>query len=103
MANGRTRGDIPAITLGSGAAFRLVDTIGVRRLFIWGVGVFSASSLLRAMASNIHWLVAGRALQAVGASLLGQDHAVRPVGNEHNRRDPYARGNPTGLEGAGGP
>lgn len=51
-------------------AGRLADTIGVRRLFIWGVGVFSAFSLLCALASNIYWLVAGRALQAVGAAAM---------------------------------
>lgn len=51
-------------------AGRLANTIGVRRLFIWGVGVFSAFSLLCAMASNIYWLVAGRALQAVGAAAM---------------------------------
>ncbi|GGM63651.1 hypothetical protein GCM10011608_56230 [Micromonospora sonchi] len=51
-------------------AGRLADTIGVRRLFVWGVGVFSAFSLLCTMAPDIYWLVAGRALQAVGAAAM---------------------------------
>ncbi|HEX5596283.1 MAG TPA: MFS transporter [Micromonosporaceae bacterium] len=70
-------------------AGRLADVIGVRRLFVWGVGVFSAFSLLCTLASDIYWLVAGRALQAVGAAamipaslailLLGVPPARRPA------------------------
>lgn len=52
------------------SAGRLADTIGVRRLFIGGVGLFTAFSLLCMAAPNLGWLVAGRAMQGAGAAAM---------------------------------
>ena len=52
------------------SAGRLADAVGVRRLFVWGVALFTAFSLLCTLAPNLAWLVAGRALQAVGAAAM---------------------------------
>jgi EmrB/QacA subfamily drug resistance transporter len=48
---------------------RLGDVLGRRRLFLLGVGVFTAASLLGGLAQTAEWLVASRALQGVGAAM----------------------------------
>jgi EmrB/QacA subfamily drug resistance transporter len=49
---------------------RLADRFGARRLTLTGLVVFTASSLLSGLASGPATLLAGRALQGVGAALL---------------------------------
>ncbi len=49
---------------------RLADLIGRRRMFLIGLAVFTAASGLCAIAPSVGVLVAMRALQAVGASML---------------------------------
>jgi MFS family permease len=49
---------------------RLGDLFGRRRLFIVGGLVFSAASLLGALAPSIGWLIAARALQGASAALF---------------------------------
>lgn len=49
---------------------RLGDHFGYRRLFIIGVTLFSASSLLCGAAQSVELLVAGRIMQGIGAALL---------------------------------
>jgi len=44
------------------------DLFGRRRLFLWGVAVFSFASLLNRLATSDTWLVAARALQGVGGA-----------------------------------
>lgn len=46
------------------------DRIGRRRVFRWGLGLFVLGSLLCSLAPGLGWLVAARALQAVGGSML---------------------------------
>ena len=46
------------------------DHYGRRRLFVLGIAVFLAASLLCAFAPSLPWLLAGRAVQGVGAALL---------------------------------
>src|SRR4051812_47752691 len=46
------------------------DRFGRKRVFIVGLSVFSAASLLCSLAPSVGWLVAFRALQAVGGSML---------------------------------
>jgi len=46
------------------------DRIGRRRVFQTGLAVFSAGSLLCSLAPSLGWLVAFRAMQAVGGSML---------------------------------
>lgn len=54
----------------------LGDRLGIKRLFMAGYGVFTLSSLLCALSPSLGWLVAGRVLQGVGASVL---YALTPA------------------------
>jgi len=56
-----------ALLLAAGAA---ADLAGRRRVFLTGLAVFAAASAACGLAPNLAVLVAGRALQAVGAALL---------------------------------
>src|SRR4051794_7225419 len=49
---------------------RLGDIFGRRRMFLFGVVVFAASSAAIGVAPTAGWLVAGRALQGVGAAFM---------------------------------
>ncbi len=57
-----------AVLLLTGAA--LGDRFGRRRMFVTGIALFVAASILCAVAGNAGWLIAGRALQGAGAALL---------------------------------
>ncbi|MDX3195543.1 MFS transporter [Streptomyces sp. MN03-5084-2B] len=46
------------------------DRFGRRRVFRWGLAVFGLGSLLCSLAPGIGWLIAARALQAVGGTML---------------------------------
>jgi MFS family permease len=48
----------------------LADTHGRKRVFMSGVALFIAASAMCGLASSVGWLIAARALQAVGAALL---------------------------------
>ena len=48
----------------------VADRIGRRRVFLTGLLVFTAGSLLCSLAPGLGWLVAFRAVQAVGGSML---------------------------------
>ncbi|MEU2655391.1 MFS transporter [Streptomyces sp. NPDC007325] len=58
---------LAALLISSGA---LADRFGRRRVFQWGLVVFGAASLLCAFAPSAGVLVAARALQGVGGSML---------------------------------
>ena len=49
---------------------RAADLYGRRRVFLVGLAVFTASSLLGGLAQNETWLVSARALQGLGAAIL---------------------------------
>ncbi len=49
---------------------RLGDIFGRRRVFLIGVVVFAASSLFIGFSQSSAWLIAGRAVQGVGAALM---------------------------------
>lgn len=49
---------------------RCGDLYGRRRLFYMGAAVFGLASILAGLAPNIHWLIAGRLLQGVGAAIV---------------------------------
>jgi EmrB/QacA subfamily drug resistance transporter len=51
-------------------AGRLADLIGRRRAFLGGMLLFTTASALCALAPSVGWLVAARALQALGAAAL---------------------------------
>ncbi|MGI5352813.1 MFS transporter [Streptomyces sp. CA-250714] len=46
------------------------DRLGRRRVFRWGLALFVVGSLLCSLAPGLGWLVAARAVQAVGGSML---------------------------------
>ena len=57
-----------AVLLMTGAA--LGDRLGRRRLFTAGMGLFTAGSAACALAQNIGWLIAARAVQGAGAAVM---------------------------------
>src|SRR5215510_6973235 len=57
-----------AVFLLTGAA--LGDRFGRRRLFLVGLGTFTAASAAAALAPSIEWLIAARALQGVGGAIV---------------------------------
>ncbi|MFU0851367.1 MFS transporter [Kluyvera cryocrescens] len=57
-----------AVCLAMGS--KLGDNYGRRRLFMWGVAVFSVASLLCGLANSISALLAARTLQGAGAALI---------------------------------
>jgi EmrB/QacA subfamily drug resistance transporter len=52
------------------AGGRLGDIFGRRRLFLIGLGIFTAASLVAGLAGNVDVLVASRAVQGLGAALV---------------------------------
>lgn len=57
-----------AMLLLSGGVF--ADRFGRKRVYLTGVVVFTAASLLCSLAPSLGWLVAGRVLQGIGAAAL---------------------------------
>ncbi|MEU9593808.1 MFS transporter [Streptomyces sp. NPDC048219] len=57
-----------AMLLLSGGVF--ADRFGRKRVYLTGVAVFTAASLLCALAPSVGWLLAGRVLQGIGAAAL---------------------------------
>src|SRR5215472_7059441 len=57
-----------AVLLLTGAA--LGDYLGRRRMFMVGVGLFTVASATCALAPNVNWLIAARALQGAGGALV---------------------------------
>ncbi len=49
---------------------RLADVLGRRRLLLFGIVAFAASSALCAFTADIGWLVAGRAVQGMSAAMI---------------------------------
>src|ERR671910_172777 len=57
-----------AVFLLTGAA--LGDRFGRKRMFMLGVGIFTAASALAALAPSTDWLIAARAFQGFGAAIV---------------------------------
>jgi EmrB/QacA subfamily drug resistance transporter len=57
-----------AVLLITGAA--LGDRLGRRRMFVVGLGVFTLASAACALAPNVGWLIAARAVQGAGSALV---------------------------------
>jgi EmrB/QacA subfamily drug resistance transporter len=51
-------------------AGKVSDELGRRRVFFWGVALFTASSLLCGLSTDIYLLIAFRAIQAIGGGAL---------------------------------
>jgi EmrB/QacA subfamily drug resistance transporter len=77
---------LSALLLLGGAAG---DLYGRRKLLIWGILIFTAASLLCALAPSLNLFLAGRALQGLGAAML-MPNSLAILGNsfsgEHRGR-----------------
>ncbi len=73
------------------------DRIGRRRVFVWGLSVFSLASVLCALAPSVEVLVGARVLQAVGGSMMNPV-AMSIVTNTFT--DPRERAQAVGVWGA---
>lgn len=70
------------------------DILGRRRMFILGVGIFTAASLAVGLAPSALWLIAARGLQGAGAAILAPSTlalltANFPEGKERTRAVAY--------------
>ncbi|MGH2831538.1 MAG: MFS transporter, partial [Solirubrobacteraceae bacterium] len=74
-------------------AGRLGDIFGRRRMFIFGVAVFGASSFMIGLAQSDTWLVAFRAVQGVGSGFM----MPATLSIITNTFDPHERGRAIGT------
>lgn len=58
---------VTALIVGVG---RFGDQLGKKRLFLWGLAIFMAASVLCALSSNLPLLIAGRAAQGLGGAII---------------------------------
>src|SRR5919199_1051714 len=72
---------------------RLGDIFGRRRMFLFGVVVFAASSAAIGLAPSQHWLVAGRAVQGIGGAFM----MPGTLSIISNRFPPHGRGRAIGT------
>ena len=75
----------------------MADRLGRKRIFVVGLSVFSAASLLCSLAASVEALVAFRVLQAVGASMMNPV-AMSIITNTFT--DPRERAQAVGVWGA---
>jgi EmrB/QacA subfamily drug resistance transporter len=78
-------------------AGRLADAFGRRRIFLFGVAVFTAASLAAGLAQTAAELIGARVIQGAGAALLTPPTLA--ILN-HSFREPKARGTAIGIWGA---
>jgi EmrB/QacA subfamily drug resistance transporter len=82
---------------------RAADLLGSRRVFVTGLALFGATSLLGGLAPSPGWLIAARAVQGLGGALLSPAAlSILTVTFEHGRRRNIAMGVWGGLAGLGG-
>jgi len=55
---------------------KLGDRVGLRKIFMAGLFIFTSSSLLCGLSPSLYWLIGGRLLQGLGASIL---YAMTPA------------------------
>lgn len=82
---------------------RAGDLLGRRRVFIAGIGLFTAASMLGGLAQSPTWLLGARALQGVGAAIAAPSTLALltvsfPEGRERTRAVAYY----SAVAGAGG-
>ncbi|MFD0477158.1 MFS transporter [Nonomuraea thailandensis] len=80
---------------------RLADVLGARRTLLAGLGLFTAASLVCGLAGSGAALVAGRALQGVGAALLSPAALAVIVSTFHGERRARALGVWAAIGGTG--
>jgi len=74
----------------------LADRIGRKLLYVYGFGLFTASSLACGLAPSLTWLILARAIQGLGAALL-QANSVALIAESLPRK---MLGRGIGLQGA---
>lgn len=80
---------------------RLADALGARRTLLAGLGLFTAASLMCGLAGSGGVLIAGRALQGVGAALLSPAALAVITGTFHGERRGRALGVWAAIGGTG--
>ncbi|MDP4502430.1 MFS transporter [Nonomuraea turcica] len=80
---------------------RLSDALGARRTLLAGLGLFTAASLMCGLAGSGTMLIAGRALQGVGAALLSPAALAVVTATFHGERRGRALGVWAAIGGTG--
>jgi EmrB/QacA subfamily drug resistance transporter len=80
---------------------RLADMYGRKKLYVAGFVVFIAASTLCGFSTDIAWLVAARALQAVGAAMLSANSVAIIVSTAGDRLRGRALGVQTAVQAVG--
>src|SRR5262245_18647651 len=80
---------------------RLADMHGRKKLYVAGFLVFIAGSALCGFASGIGWLIAARALQAIGAAMLSANSVAIIVSVAGDRLRGKALGIQTAVQAVG--
>ena len=81
---------------------RAADLFGRRRVYLFGLGLFTVASLAGGVAQDSTWLTAARAVQGVGGALLSPATLTIIVTTFAPQRRPWALGIWSAVAGAGG-
>ncbi|HUB71244.1 MAG TPA: MFS transporter [Acidimicrobiales bacterium] len=81
---------------------RAADLFGRRRIYLLGLFIFTAASLLGGLAQDSAWLTAARALQGIGGAILSPATLTIIVTTFKGSRLPRALGLWSAVAGAGG-
>jgi MFS family permease len=81
---------------------RAADLFGRRRVFLFGLGLFTVASLAGGVAQDSTWLTAARAVQGIGGALLSPATLTIIVTTFAPQRRPWALGIWSAVAGAGG-
>ena len=81
---------------------RAADLFGRRRVYLFGLGLFTAASLVGGFAQNSTWLTAARAVQGVGGAFLSPATLTIIVTTFRGARMAKALGMWSAVAGAGG-
>jgi MFS family permease len=81
---------------------RAADLFGRRRIYLFGLGIFTVSSLVGGLAQNSAWLTSARAVQGIGGALLSPATLTIIVTTFSGARLAKALGVWSAVAGAGG-
>src|ERR1700728_5321488 len=81
---------------------RAADLFGRRRVYLFGLGLFSAASLVGGLAQNSAWLTTARAVQGIGGAFLSPATLTIIVTTFSGVRTARALGLWSAVAGAGG-
>src|ERR1700683_305530 len=81
---------------------RAADLFGRRRVYLFGLGLFTISSLVGGLAQNADWLTAARAVQGIGGAFLSPATLTIIVTSFSGARMAKSLGIWSAVAGAGG-